>query len=246
MAPEPVGYLAIADHYRRLIADRQIVDGQRLPSVRGIAEEWGVATKTAQRALKALAMEGYAQPVQGLGYAASFRPHEAATLRVQVNGTRTRGEQYAPGDEVVILSAGMVPTGGHDADVLGIEAGSPAVLRRGLVRRGDRVIRFSHSWFPPELADLVPELLLTESTPPGNVARIEAATGRKTELTADHFTVDMTSLEQAKIFGVPQNTPVLARTTVRHDGNGVIEAGITWFPRNVVLAVEYTDVDQAN
>ena len=244
MAPEPVGYLAIADHYRRLIADRQIADGQRLPSVRGIAEEWNVATKTAARALKALTMEGYASPVQGLGYAASFRPHDAATLRVQVNGTRTRGEQYAPGDEQLILSAEMVTTGGHDADVLGIEAGTQAVLRRGMVKRGDRVIRMSHSWFPPELADLVPELLAPVTTPPGNVARIEAATGRKTEVTADRFTVDLTSLAQAQAFGVPQGTPVLVRTTVRHDGNGVIEYGITWFPRNVVLAVEYTDAQQ--
>ncbi|MEU4120555.1 GntR family transcriptional regulator [Kitasatospora sp. NPDC028055] len=240
MAPESVGYQAIADHYRRLIADRQIVDGQKLPSVRQIADKWGVATKTAQRALRALQMEGYASPVQGLGYQAAFRPHDFATLRVRVDGTRQRGEQYAATDEAVILSAGLTRTGGHEADILGIEAGAQAILRRGLVRRGDRVIRMSHSWFPAELADLVPELLTTESTPPGNVARIEAATGRRTEITQDHFAVDLTSLQHAEAFNVPQGQPVLERTTVRHDGLGVIEYGTTWWPRGVVLAVEYT------
>ncbi|MEU3574674.1 GntR family transcriptional regulator [Kitasatospora sp. NPDC036755] len=244
MAPESVGYQAIADHYRRLIADRKIADGQKLPSVRQIAEQWHVATKTAQRALKTLQMEGYASPVQGLGYQASFRPHDFATLRVQVSGTRQRGETYADTDEAVILSAELTRTRGHEADILGVEPGTPAILRRGLVRRGDRVIRMSHSWFPAELADLVPELLTTESTPPGNVARIEAATGRQTEITADRFTVDLTTLEQSKLFGVPPREPLLERTTVRHDGLGVIEYGTTWWPRHVVLAVEYTADNQ--
>jgi GntR family transcriptional regulator len=238
---DPVGYQAIADHYRRLIANRVIVDGQKLPSVRQMAEEWGVATKTAQRALTTLRMEGWATPVTGLGYAAAFRPDQVATLRVAVNGSRQRGEQYSSDDEVVILSAGMEATGGQDADVLGIEAGRPAVLRRGLVRRAGRVIRMSYSWFPPELADLVPELLEITSTPPGSVARIEAATGRSTEITADHFSVDTTTLTLAKEFGVPQGEPVLVRTTIRHDGEGVIEYGRTWFPRHVDLRLEYTN-----
>lgn len=241
MSTEPVGYLDIADHYRRLIADKTIGDGVLLPSIRNIAEEWGVATKTAQRALKSLCMEGYAMPIARRGYAAAYRVHELATLRVPVSGTRMRGEIYAPEDEIVIVSASMTATGGAVADVLGVEAGVPAVLRRGLVRRGDRIIRMSHSWFPPDLADAVPELLTTESTPPGSVARIERATGRKTVITADHMSVDLTSLHHAQTFGVPQNEPVLVRTTIRHDGLGVIEYGTTWFPRNVVLAVEYTD-----
>ncbi|MCX5079381.1 GntR family transcriptional regulator [Streptomyces sp. NBC_00513] len=242
MDPTEIGYLDITDHYRRLIADRQITDGARLPSVRDIATEWGVATKTAQRALKALSMEGYASAVRGLGYAATFRPHDFATLRVRVNGSRERGEAYAPGDEQRILSAKLTPAGGAVSEVLGIEPTDLAVLRTGSVTRAGRVIRMSHSWFPAELADLVPELLTTESTPPGNVARIEAATGRRTELTADHFTVDLTALQHVQGFGVAQGTPVLVRTTVRHDGQGVIEYGTTWFPRNVVLAVEYNEV----
>ncbi|MFD5110352.1 GntR family transcriptional regulator [Streptomyces cinereoruber] len=242
MEPTEIGYLDIADHYRRLIADRQIHDGQRLPSVREIASEWNVATKTAQRALKALAMEGYASAARGLGYAATFRPHDFATLRVRVNGSRERGEAYASEDEQKILSAALTPTGGTVADVLGVDPSTPAILRTGMVTRAGRIIRMSHSWFPAELGDLVPELLTTVSTPPGNVARIEAATGRKTELTADHFTVDLTALQHAQGFGVPQGTPVLVRTTIRHDGEGVIEYGTTWFPRGVVLAVEYTDL----
>ncbi|MEW1701031.1 GntR family transcriptional regulator [Streptomyces sp. NPDC091278] len=236
-----IGYLDIADHYRRQIADRQIPDGERLPSVRQIADEWNVATKTAQRALKSLAMEGYASAVRGLGYAATFRPHDVATLRVRVDGSRQRGETYAADDTQRILSAELTPTGGAVADVLGVTPGTPAILRTGSVTRAGRVIRMSHSWFPAELGNPVPELLETVSTPPGNVARIEAATGRKTELTADHFTVDLTALQHASEFGVPQGTPILVRTTVRHDGQGVIEYGTTWFPRGVVLAVEYND-----
>lgn len=241
MSAEPVGYLDIADHYRRLITDKAISDGALLPSIRQVAEEWGVATKTAQRALKSLCMEGYAVSIPKRGYAAAYRTREFATLRVPVTGARMRGEIYSPEDQIVILSAEMTPAGGAVADVLGIEAGAPAIRRRGLIRRGDRVIRMSHSWFPAELADAVPELLDTHSTPPGSVARIEAATGRTTVITADGMSVDLTSLEQAQAFGVAQNEPVLVRTTVRHDGEGVIEYGTAWFPRDVVLTIEYTN-----
>jgi GntR family transcriptional regulator len=171
----------------------------------------------------------------------TYRPDNFATLRVPVSGMRIRGEIYAPDDQLKIVSAEMFATGGAVAGVLGVEAGAPAVLRRGVVHRGKRLIRMSHSWFPPELAELVPELLQVESSKPGSVARIEAATGRRTAITTDHMTVDTADLTLSRQFDIPQGEPVLVRTTTRHDGHGVIEYGMTWFPRYVVLAMEYTD-----
>lgn len=64
----------IAAHLRQEIAAGMYhPDGPSLPSVRRLTEEWGVARKTANRALKELADEGLIEMVPGLGYFAARR-----------------------------------------------------------------------------------------------------------------------------------------------------------------------------
>lgn len=59
----------VANHLRaEILAGRYDPEGPPLPSVRRVAEEWGVARRTANRALKALAEEGLIEVVDGLGY----------------------------------------------------------------------------------------------------------------------------------------------------------------------------------
>lgn len=236
-----VTYAAIADHYKKLIADRVIEHGQRLPSVRKMAKEWDTTPTTAARALNALCAEGWARALAGSGHEAAYRVHEETTLRVTVHGARQRGEQFSPDDKQEIISAGWDEyTGGRVADILGIEAGTRTLVRRGRVLRGGRVIRASTSIYLPTFADVVPEALIAE--PCGTVALFEQRSGRRTEITADHWTVDVASLPDAEMYGVEAGSPLLVRTTTRHDGHGVIEYGRTVWPRNVVIAYEYTDL----
>jgi DNA-binding GntR family transcriptional regulator len=237
-----VTYAAIADHYKKLIADRVIQHGQRLPSVRKLAQEWNTSPTTAARALNALCAEGWARAIAGSGHEAAYRVHEETTLRVTIQGVRPRGEQLSPDDKQEIISAGWDEhTGGLVADILGIEAGTRTLVRRGRVLRGGRVIRASSSIYLPEFAELVPEALIAE--PCGTVALFEQRSGRRTEVTADHWTVDVATLPDAERYGVRSGEPLLVRTTTRHDGHGVIEYGRTVWPRGVVVAYEYTDVD---
>lgn len=237
-----VTYAAIADHYKKLIADRVIEHGRRLPSVRKMAKEWDTTPTTAARALNSLCAEGWARPLPGVGHEAAYRVHEETTLRVTVVGVRQRGEQFSPDDKREIISAGWDEhTGGRVADIFSIEAGTRTLLRRGRVLRGGRVIRASTSIYLPTFADVVPEALIAE--PCGTVALFEQRSGRRTEITADHWTVDVATLPDAELFGVRAGDPLLVRTTTRHDGHGVIEYGRTVWPRDVVIAYEYTDVD---
>lgn len=236
-----VTYAAIADHYKKLIADRVIQHGQPLPSVRGLAKEWGTTATTAARALNALCAEGWARAIAGSGHEAAYRVHEETTLRVAMEGRRPRGEQLSPDDEREITHAGWENTGGLIADAFGIEAGTRTLVRRGRVARAGRLIRASTSVYAPEFAEVVPEALAAE--PSDTVALFEQRSGRRTEITADHWTVDLATLLDADRFGIEAGDPLLVRTTVRHDGLGVIEYGRTMWPRGVVVAYEYTDVD---
>ncbi|WP_037892225.1 GntR family transcriptional regulator, partial [Streptomyces sp. Tu 6176] len=51
-------YLRIAAEIRRRIADGELAPGERVPSTRRIAEQWGVALATATKALTTLRLEG--------------------------------------------------------------------------------------------------------------------------------------------------------------------------------------------
>ena len=231
----------IADHFKRKIDAREITDGVQLPSIRQVAEQFKTTPTTAARAYKILCMEGWARATAGSGHAATYRVHEFATLRQPVNGMRMRGEILLPGDVSEILSAKMTITGGWIADILGCEAGDLAPLRKGRVLRNDRVIRSSHSWYTPEIGQLVPELLDVNQR--DTVELIESRLGRKTKVTADSFTADMVTSDQADVYGMRKDEPIVVRHTSRHDGESVIEHGTTWFPKGTVLTIEFSDPD---
>jgi DNA-binding transcriptional regulator YhcF (GntR family) len=72
--PEP-RYLGIADELRRRITQGELVPGAKVPSVRKIAAEWGVATATAAKALDTLSQAGLvrAEPRSGFVVAGANR-----------------------------------------------------------------------------------------------------------------------------------------------------------------------------
>lgn len=63
----PPGYLELADILRRRIASGQIAPGQIVASEGRLAQEYGVATKTARAALQQLRDEGLAELRRGYG-----------------------------------------------------------------------------------------------------------------------------------------------------------------------------------
>jgi hypothetical protein len=66
--PRPVPpYEQIASHFRGLIRNGQLADGDRLPSARQLVEEWGVALATAAKVLITLRAEGLVRTVPGGG-----------------------------------------------------------------------------------------------------------------------------------------------------------------------------------
>lgn len=60
-------YLQIARHYREQIEQGKLQSGASLPSVREMAEIWGVAHTTAARTLKALQDQGLVVSTPGFG-----------------------------------------------------------------------------------------------------------------------------------------------------------------------------------
>ncbi|GGX81235.1 GntR family transcriptional regulator [Streptomyces hiroshimensis] len=66
-APASAPYRRIAAELRARIASGEIRAGEKVPSVRRIAQEWGVATATAAKVLTVLREEGMVRAVPGVG-----------------------------------------------------------------------------------------------------------------------------------------------------------------------------------
>ncbi|CAM3860158.1 GntR family transcriptional regulator [Nocardiopsis rhodophaea] len=66
VGPEPP-YQRIAADIRRRIADGELAPGQRLPSTRRLAAEWGVALATAAKALSSLRHDGTVEAIPRVG-----------------------------------------------------------------------------------------------------------------------------------------------------------------------------------
>jgi DNA-binding transcriptional regulator YhcF (GntR family) len=77
----PLGFREVAALLREQITSGQLRPGQRLPTEIGLAQTYGVGTKTARSALHLLRSEGLAEAVRGYGWVVRERP-EAEVVAV--------------------------------------------------------------------------------------------------------------------------------------------------------------------
>ncbi|MDX3232133.1 GntR family transcriptional regulator [Streptomyces sp. ME19-01-6] len=82
MPPEPdPPYLRIVTEIRRRIADGELAPGDRVPSTRQIAKEWGVALATATKALTTLRLEGLVEARPRVGTVVATRASSSPVRR---------------------------------------------------------------------------------------------------------------------------------------------------------------------
>ncbi len=78
-------YLQIADLMRQRISRGQWSEGQKLPSLEALVEEFGVARVTVRQAVDLLARDGLVSPQQGRGTFVTARPPSNQWLKVQTS-----------------------------------------------------------------------------------------------------------------------------------------------------------------
>lgn len=220
-------YAQIAQHYRDEIHAGRIRPGDRLPSARDIASEFGVSRATADKAVAALRSEGLVEARIGVG------THVASPLpTVQTGGTRFRrmlstGRATRTGERSEILGAELAPAPTEVAEALGIEAGSPAVRRRRRFLDETGVAALSTSWLAGELAEQVPALLSAERIEGGTIGAVSKATGRQPAPGVDTARARLATDEEASELGLTQPAAVLVVETRLADEDGqTLEFGV--------------------
>jgi GntR family transcriptional regulator len=238
----PPPYAQIADHYRRAIIDGALAEGAKLPAIVKIADEWGVATTTAARGVTQLQVEGfvYSNP-QGTFVQARHRA--AGSPHDRLSRVRRGDALTAAAETEHVNTAEMVVAPVYVAELLDLEPGSRVIRREWISILERQLHMLSVSWFRPELAGDVPELL--EARPiheGGPVARIEQVTGRRVTEARDYYEAREADAREANAIGARVGSPILAGTYIWGDESGVIEYGEFVLPAKRVISYSY-DVD---
>ncbi|MFH9016449.1 GntR family transcriptional regulator [Streptomyces sp. NPDC017943] len=216
-------YMQVVQHFKQQILSGELKDGDRLPAVRQIAEDWNLAHATAAKVLATLRGDNLAVSMAGVGTIVQKVHRGAADRALRM---LTTGKIYAPDEYAVITAAGLAPAPAHVAELLGIEEGAQAVRRQRVTHDPSGPVSASTSWFAAEMAELAPELLSTERIRGGTPSAIEAATGRRTHVVDERKTVGTATEEQAEALGIEVGSPVLiGRNTYRDADGEPIEVG---------------------
>jgi DNA-binding GntR family transcriptional regulator len=162
----------IADHYKGEILRGELRQGDALPSIRAIRDEWRVSQSVAQQAVSHLHLAERLVRTDATGtYVDAPRAALGPQQRMHLAA--------APASEVVtVTSAGLVPAPDYIVPLLNLPASDAVVLRREeITRRPDGSPHMlSVTWCPPWFTAVVPELTAEVPLPdPKGAAHLIAA-----------------------------------------------------------------------
>lgn len=218
--PDPP-YLQLVSYYREQIKSGALKDGQRLPAVREVAEEWDLAFTTAAKALRQLAAEGLVT-TSNKGTFVFWGESNTYTPRERLAAMRRSGRIYPASERAAIISAAVVDAPADIAEKMLIEPGVPVIRRERVTLHGDTPVTYSVSWMPGELAEQVPALVATDRIPGGTVGAVEAATGRRVSRDTYRECARRATAKEASHLGVSEGDPVLCGENVWYDRNGAV------------------------
>jgi len=162
-------YRAIARHYRSRITSGELEPGTPLESRRRLAKTHKTSRVTIDKVVELLTAEGVLEPSSG------NRPPvvadvsgRTATVQDRVGNYSASGRALGARETSEILRVGKVPCPADLAAVLGVQPGDEVVYRERLNKIDGKPVATGHSYYPPEVTDVTPELGMADATPRGS------------------------------------------------------------------------------
>jgi GntR family transcriptional regulator len=208
-------YRDIADAIRQDIASAHLVEGDRLPTVRELANRFQVPVGTVARALDLLRAEGIVVSRHGRGlYVRAFsriarispnrlsRQHWASGSAIQDHDTGVRLR-------VVHVEVTEVPATELVAEALGVPVGAAVLSRARKFAVDDRVVQAATSHIPLDIVAAVPAVAYTGPGPGGIYARMAEA-GVGPERFSERIICRMPTPAESADLDLPTGTPVVS------------------------------------
>jgi DNA-binding GntR family transcriptional regulator len=222
--PEPP-YVQVVRALRARIESGELRDGDMLPSVRKISEEWSIAHATATKVMAALRSEGLARGVPGIGTVV-VAAGAMRSPQQRIAAIKKTGKIYPPNERARIISAEVMEAPAQVADALGLEEGARVIRRHRVTYRDDKAVSASTSFFDGSLAEVAPHLLVLERLTQGTPGYIAEKTGREITHGRDQYWADGATERDAAELEVAESSPVQRGCNWVYDAEGaVIEYG---------------------
>jgi DNA-binding GntR family transcriptional regulator len=218
MATAPASAI-IARALEDQIASGELRPGDRTPSVRELAREFGVSPATASRALAQLVALGLVDSRPGVGMIVLQRAPSQLLARDRAAVAQRTGAINRPGEYAKRISAGTERADARVRAGLGIETTRAFCRRRVRYDRADRPIEHSASWFTLDVVPRAPRLRNLSPIDEGTLAYVQEATGRTVAST--HEDIYAREADNADVLhGIATNgRPVLVVEFVAYDEN---------------------------
>jgi GntR family transcriptional regulator len=239
--------LRIAEHYRQQIRDGILRPGDRLPSVRELSEQHGAATATIRSAMGWLRTEGWIVTTQRGSYVAQETVNTAAPAD-RLERVRRTGSILGTGETKRVSSAALIVPPLYVAELFDQDPSEQVLRREYVIGSGHQRLALEVDWYPPQFAQLVPDLTSTAPGPassehPGRgndlLSQIEQATGRTVTHGRDAMHSRACDQREASALVIPIGAPILAGAHEWSDAQGVIVYGEWCLPQRLTLGYEY-------
>lgn len=215
--------------------------GERLPSIPAMADMFGVAKQTVQRAVDQLRVEGVLITKPGSGtYVRGTRRRLNRLARGRYGSRRGYHADLAARYRQQLVEVRRAPAPPEVADAFGVADGTELVVRRHVVRADDVPVEVGASWF--RVAD-AGGTSLEQMTAFGRPLYQEAeeAIGRRYVSATDQITARQPSREEAELLRIRPDTPVLHLLHVAYDAQRrpIEVAQATWPGPMTILTEGY-------
>jgi len=218
MATAPASAI-IARALQDQIAAGDLQPGDRTPSVRELAREFGVSPATASKALSQLATLGLVDARPGVGMIVLQHGPSQLLARDRIAVAARTGRVNRPGEHANRVSATEEPADARVRAGLGISTARAFCRRRVRYDASGRAIEHSASWFALDVADRAPRLRDLAPIDEGTLAYVQHATGRVVGSThEDIYAREADQLDVRHGVAAP-GRPVLVVEFVAYDDN---------------------------
>jgi GntR family transcriptional regulator len=232
----------IARHLKDRVRRGDWAPGERLPSIPAIAESFGVAKQTVQRAVDQLRVEGILITKPGSGtYVRGTRRRLNRLSRGRYGSHRGYHSDLAARYRQYLAEVGRAPAPPEVADAFGVPDGTELIVRRHVVRTQDAPVEVGAAWF--RVADAAgTSLERSEAFGRPLYQEVEDVTGRRYAAATDTVTARQPSREEAETLQIRPDTPVLHLLHIAYDAkHKPIEVSqATWPGPMTSLTEEYT------
>lgn len=207
----------IAEQIRAQIRRGDWGPGEKLPSIPAIAESYGVAKQTVQRAIDNLRVEGLLITRPGSGtYVRGTRRRLNRLSRGRYGTHRGYHADLAARYRQQLIEVGRSPAPAEVANAFGVPGGTLLVVRRHLVRTQDAPVEIGASWLTVGDAGGT-ALERPEAFGRPLYQEVEEVTGRRYVSATDEVTARLPTRDEAEVLHIRPDTPVLHLLHVAYD-----------------------------